>query len=79
MTVGLRPKALRLDMSKNNLKLEIHERLGGISYAYLMSPTTEKIIVEMSDDNEMSAGQDVGLSFELAALFFDSENGQRLR
>ena len=80
VTVGLRPKALRLDMSKNNLKLEIHERLGGISYAYLMSPTAEKIIVEMSDDNEMSAGQDVGLSFEQsAALFFDSENGQRLR
>ena len=80
VTVGLRPKALRLDMSKNNLKLEIHERLGGISYAYLMSPTAEKIIVEMSDDNEMSAGQDVGLSFQQsAALFFDSENGQRLR
>ena len=80
VTVGLRPKALRLDMSKNNLKLEIHERLGGISYAYLMSPTGEKIIVEISDDNEMSAGQDVGLSFEQsAALFFDSENGQRLR
>ena len=80
VTVGLRPKALRLDMNKNNLKLEIHERLGGISYAYLMSPTGEKIIVEISDDNEMSAGQDVGLSFEQsAALFFDSENGQRLR
>ena len=80
VTDGLRPKALRLDMSKNNLKLEIHERLGGISYAYLMSPTGEKIIVEISDDNEMSAGQDVGLSFEQsAALFFDSENGQRLR
>ena len=80
VTVGLRPKALRLDISKNNLKLEIHERLGGISYAYLMSPTGEKIIVEISDDNEMSAGQDVGLSFEQsAALFFDSENGQRLR
>ena len=80
VTVGLRPKALRLDMSKNNLNLEIHERLGGISYAYLMSPTGEKIIVEISDDNEMSAGQDVGLSFEQsAALFFDSENGQRLR
>lgn len=80
VTIGLRPKALRLDMSKNNLKLEIHERLGGISYAYLMSPTGEKIIVEISDDNEMSAGQNVGLSFEQsAALFFDSENGQRLR
>ena len=80
VTVGLRPKALRLDISKNNLKLEIHERLGGISYAYLMSPTGEKIIVEISDDNEMSAGQDVGLSFEQsAALFFDPENGQRLR
>ena len=64
VTVGLRPKALRLDISKNNLKLEIHERLGGISYAYLMSPTGEKIIVEISDDNEMSAGQDVGLSFD---------------
>ena len=80
VTVGLRPKALRLDISKNNLKLEIHERLGGLSYAYLMSPTGEKIIVEISDDNEMSAGQDVGLSFEQsAALFFDSENGRRLR
>ncbi len=80
VTVGLRPKALRLNMSKNGLKIDIHERLGGVSYAYLNSPTGERIIVEIDDDNKMSTGQDVGLEFENgSALFFDQKTEQRLR
>ena len=80
VTVGVRPKALSLDMSKNGLKIDIHERLGGVSYAYLDSLTGERIIVEIDDDNELSTGQDVGLEFDHgSALFFDKNTEQRLR
>lgn len=80
VTVGVRPKALRLDMSKNGLKIDIHERLGGVSYAYLASPTDERIIVEIDDDNELSTGQDVGLEFDHGStLFFDKNTEQRIR
>ena len=80
VTVGLRPKALRLNISKTGLKIDIHERLGGVSYAYLNSPTGERIIVEIDDDNELSTGQDIGLEFDHgAALFFDETTDKRLR
>ncbi|MBT7908137.1 MAG: sn-glycerol-3-phosphate ABC transporter ATP-binding protein UgpC, partial [Marinovum sp.] len=47
LTIGIRPKALQLDMAKKGLKIDIHERLGGVSYAYLACSTGERIIVEI--------------------------------
>jgi lactose/L-arabinose transport system ATP-binding protein len=80
LTIGIRPKALQLDMAEKGLKIDIHERLGGISYAYLACSTGERIIVEISDDSELPTGREVGLKFDHnAVLFFNPETEQRLR
>ena len=67
-------------MAEKGLKIDIHERLGGISYAYLACSTGERIIVEISDDSELPTGREVGLKFDHnAVLFFNPETEQRLR
>lgn len=78
--VGLRPQHLNVTCGHSNVVLDLRERLGGVSYDYLLAGTGEKIVVETRDDDMLPEGTEVLLNFDLAhAYFFDRETEQRLR
>ena len=80
VTVGLRPEHLEVDPEGDALRVDIVESLGGVSYAYLVADTGEKIVVEERGDHRVSEGERVGLRFDPTRLYmFNSETEQRLR
>lgn len=80
VTLGLRPEHLEIDPQGATHKVDLAEALGGVSYAYLMCPSGEKLIVEERGDHRSQIGGQVGLTFEpRRAYLFDPETGSRLR
>ena len=80
LTLGLRPEHLELDREGDTHSVELTEALGGVSYAYLIGPTGEKLIVEERGDERCRTGDTVGLRFDPARVFlFDRTNEQRVR
>lgn len=78
--VGLRPQILNVQAGNSELTVELSEKLGGVTYDYLNTPTGERIVVESKGDEEIPPGTSVLLHFDHnAALLFDSATGQRLR
>jgi lactose/L-arabinose transport system ATP-binding protein len=78
--VGLRLQSLSLHQEKSPITLEIRERLGGVAYDYLRTPTGERIVVEIKGDDPIEAGTTVAVDFAPEAVFlFDSETTLRLR
>ena len=77
--VGLRPEHLTL-VGGTGLSVELTEGLGGVSYAHLVAPTGERLIVEERGDDRSTAGQQVGLRVDPAKVYvFDAGTEQRLR
>ncbi len=77
--IGLRPEHL-LMIKGDTHKVELTEALGGVSYAYLVTPTGEKMIVEERGDERSRIGDTVGLSFEPErAMLFDAQTEARIR
>ncbi|MBC6408497.1 MAG: sn-glycerol-3-phosphate ABC transporter ATP-binding protein UgpC [Rhodobacteraceae bacterium] len=83
--VGLRPQALRVraaDAAEGGsaLRIDLRERLGGVAYDYLHSPTAERIVAETRGDAAMAPGSAVAVEFAPAdAFFFAAQSGARLR
>lgn len=78
--VGLRPEHALLDPSGETFTVELTEALGGISYAYLTSPTGETLIFEERGDNRSKVGDTVSLSYEKRRIYvFDAETEKRIR
>jgi len=80
VTAGLRPEHLEIDPTGDALHVDLVESLGGVSFAYLVSDTGEKIVIEERGDDRVGEGQRVGLTFDPKRLYlFDTETEQRLR
>ncbi|MCY4178939.1 MAG: ATP-binding cassette domain-containing protein, partial [Litoreibacter sp.] len=80
VSIGLRPEHLGIDAAGDTHTVEMTEALGGVSYAYLMSDTGEKIIVEERGDDRSSEGARVGLTLDLPrAMLFDANSEARIR
>ena len=80
VSIGLRPEHLGVDPSGDTHRVELTEALGGVSYAYLMSETGEKIIVEERGDVRSEEGATVGLTLDLPrAMLFDGQTEARIR
>ena len=80
VTLGLRPEHLVIDPQGSTHKVDLTEALGGVSYAYLMAPGGERLIVEERGDERSRIGAQVGLRFEpRRAYLFDPTSGARLR
>jgi lactose/L-arabinose transport system ATP-binding protein len=78
--VGLRPEHALLDPSGETFTVELTEALGGLSYAYLTSPTGETLIFEERGDNRSKVGDTVSLSYEKRRIYvFDAETEKRIR
>ncbi len=80
VSIGLRPEHLVIDPAGDTHSVDLTEALGGVSYAYLMSDTGEKIIVEERGDIRSEEGTRVGLTLDLArAMVFDGATEARIR
>ncbi len=78
--IGLRPEHLGVDPAGDTHGVDMTESLGGVSYAYLVSQTGEKLIVEERGDIRSKDGDRVGLRVDPAtAMLFDAKTGGRLR
>ena len=77
---GLRPEHLSIDPNGDALRVDLTESLGGVSYAYLVAETGERIIVEERGDDRVSEGDMVGLTFEPSRMYlFDAKTETRIR
>ena len=80
LIAGIRPENLIIDPKSQTHSVDMTERLGGVSYAYLVASTGERIIVEIRGVSEFEEGSKVGLSFDPASVyFFDAETEARIR
>ncbi len=78
--VGVRPEHVDLDPNGDTHKVELTEALGGVSFAYLVAPTGERMIVEERGDYRTEKGSTVSLSFPLDKTYlFDDETEMRIR
>ena len=80
VTVGIRPQHLSVAAGESRLKLDMRERLGGVAYDYLITPTGERLIVETRGDEDIAEGSPVQVScLPDTPMFFDASTEARLR
>ena len=81
LEVGIRPQNLEVfPDEKSELYIEFRERLGGVSYDYLKTPTGESLTVETKSDDEINPGTKVSVGYkESDVLIFDGATGHRVR
>ncbi len=78
--VGLRPQHLAVREGSSPVTVDIRERLGGVAYDYLNTPTGERIVVETKGDEAIPEGTGVVVDFDPTdAMFFLAETEERLR
>jgi|TARA_B110000444_G_scaffold221838_1_gene223432 lactose/L-arabinose transport system ATP-binding protein len=78
--LGMRPEHLKIDARGHTHCIDLTESLGGVSFAYLVSDTGEKIVVEERGENRSKENLTVGLKIDLnAARLFDRSSGIRIR
>lgn len=78
--VGMRPQDMQITTGDGPVQLDLRERLGGVAYDYLTTPTGERLIVESRGEDVMAEGGNVQVSFDVdKVLFFDAQTEQRLR
>jgi lactose/L-arabinose transport system ATP-binding protein len=79
LMLGLRPEHVEIGPGDSHV-VELTEELGGVSYAYFLADTGEKLIVEERGEKRSGAGARVGLSFDPSRAFlFDAASEKRLR
>ena len=80
VVVGLRPQNLTVREADSSVKVDLRERLGGVAYDYLTTPTGERIVVETRGDEAIPDSAGVAVDFDPAtAMFFDTKTEARLR
>ena len=80
VSLGLRPEHLAIDPAGATHRVELTEALGGVSYAYLVSATGERVVVEERGEDRVAAGRTVGLVHDARRLrVFDAGSGLRIR
>jgi len=78
--IGLRPQHLSVTPSQSDLVVDLRERLGGVAYDYLTTPTGERIVVETKGDDPIASGTTVQVDFDPKdVLYFDAKTEERLR
>jgi lactose/L-arabinose transport system ATP-binding protein len=78
--IGIRPEHLRIDPNGKGFRLDLIEKLGGTSFAYLYAATGERLIVAEDGESDLSDDIEVGITFDPARTYlFNAESGQRLR
>jgi len=80
LSIGLRPEHLQIDLDGKTHRVELTEALGGVSYAHLVGPHGERVIVEERGEVHIESGREVGLIVPTDKAFvFDAETERRIR
>ncbi len=80
VTLGVRPEHLEVQPGAGDLRADLSEALGGVSYLHLSTTSGERIIAEERGDVRARAGDVVGISFPPErAMVFDTKTEQRIR
>jgi len=80
VTLGVRPQHLRIDPGGSTHKVDLTEKLGGVSFVYLVAETGERLTVEAGEEEAVPEGGRVGLTVDPAKVYvFDTKTEQRLR
>ena len=80
VSLGIRPEHIEIDRKGDTHTVDLAEALGGVSYAYLLSDSGEKIIVEERGDERSAVGDRVGINFPVdRAMLFDNKTEARIR
>ncbi len=78
--LGIRPNAMQVQTGDGPLKLELRERLGGVSYDYVQTLTGARLIVESKNDQALPESSPVTIGIDETNLYlFDPETEARLR
>ncbi len=76
---GMRPEHLEAT-SGDDLRIDLIEHLGGVSYMHLVAPSGTRLIVETRDARARREGETVSLTIPPERLFlFDAQTRARLR
>ena len=77
--VGVRPQHL-IVAEDGPITLDLRERLGGVSFDYLETPTGERLTAESRGDEAIAEGSKVSVTFDPAhTMYFAADTEQRLR
>lgn len=80
VSMGIRPEHIEIDPKGDTHSVDLTEALGGVSYAYLLSDSGEKIVVEERGDERSVVGARVGITFPVdRAMLFDAKTEARIR
>ena len=78
--IGVRPEHIEVGMGTGQLKAELSEALGGVSYLHLDTLSGERIICEERGDERAREGDTVDISFEpRRVMVFDAASEMRIR
>jgi len=78
--VGVRPQDITLKTGAGELRVDVTEELGGVSYIYLQTPTQERIVVEARGESATRYGAAAQIHFESdKVMLFDLNSEQRIR
>lgn len=78
--IGLRPEHLAIDPAGDDLKVDIVEQLGGVSYVYTYTSSNERLIIQAPSGTKLGRGDKIGLKFDSkSAYLFDAKTELRLR
>ncbi|WPY96188.1 sn-glycerol-3-phosphate ABC transporter ATP-binding protein UgpC (plasmid) [Limimaricola variabilis] len=78
--LGLRPQHMGI-VAGDSHAVDLVEKLGGVSYAYLIAETGDRLVVELrEDDPTPRPGERVGLRVDASrAMLFDAQTERRIR
>ncbi|SMX42927.1 ABC transporter ATP-binding protein [Actibacterium lipolyticum] len=81
ITVGVRPQHIEIVENEDTHTVDLVESLGGVSYAYLVADSGDRLIVELRDNVPIPrSGARVGLRFTPdQTMLFDAQTEERLR
>lgn len=78
--LGIRPEHVMIDTTGHGFRIDLIEKQGGVSYAYLIASSGERVIVEASGDNAFPDNTYVGINFSPSRAFlFNKDTKQRIR
>ncbi len=78
--LGIRPEHLEVVPGGENLRADLSEALGGVSYLHLATHTEERLIAEERGDERAREGDRVEITFEpRRAMLFDADTELRIR
>ncbi|WP_309665755.1 sn-glycerol-3-phosphate ABC transporter ATP-binding protein UgpC [Tabrizicola sp.] len=78
VSVGLRPQHLRIEAGQTH-RVEMTEKLGGVSFVHATAPSGEKLIIESHDQVGVKPGDMIAIGYDAKDAMYFAQDGMRLR